>query len=361
MKRILLGSLAGLLILGGGVWGYTLLARPRNMVLTGVVTTNDVVVSSQVQGQLARLLVKEGDRVTPGQLLAVIQPQELAADQAYYTSTEQSAVAQVSQAESNLRYQEAQTRDQIRQAEALLAAAQAQVEQAKADVEQARLDYGRMQELFKESMIAAQQMDQARTAFEGQRARLESLQKQVEAQLAAAALARSTAEQIQTRQHELQAMQQQRAAAGAQKQKANVRLNYTEIRAPVSAVVALNAARQGEVVNIGQPIISLINPDDLWVRADIEETYIDRIRLGEHLPVRFPSGMAKDGVVFFRGVDADYATQRDVSRTKRDIKTFELRLRVDNSDRRIWPGLTAYVDLPLQETRWAFGSAAGTP
>jgi hypothetical protein len=34
---------------------------------------------------------------------------------------------------------------------------------------------------------------------------------------------------------------------------------------------------------------------------------------------------------------------------------------VDNSDRRIWPGLTAYVDLPLQETRWAFGSAAGTP
>ena len=361
MKRILLVSLAGLLMLGGGVWAYTILARPRNMVLTGVATTNDVVVSSQIQGQLARLLVKEGDSVTAGQLLAVIQPQELAADQAYYASTEQSAAAQVTQGEANLRYQEAQTRDQIRQAEATLAAAQAQAEQAKADVEQARLDYGRMQELFKEQMIAAQQMDQARTAFEGQQARLESLQKQVEAQRAAVALARSTAEQIQARRSELQALQQQRAGAGAQKQKATVRLNYTEIRAPISAVVALDAARQGEVVNIGQPILSLINPDDLWVRADIEETYIDRIRLGDHLRVRFPSGMAKDGVVFFRGVDADYATQRDVSRTKRDIKTFELRLRVDNSDRRVWPGLTAYVDLPLQETRWVFGSPAGTP
>jgi multidrug resistance efflux pump len=361
MKRILLVSLAGLLMLGAGVWAYTILARPRNMVLTGVATTNDVVVSSQIQGQLARLLVKEGDSVTAGQLLAVIQPQELAADQAYYASTEQSAAAQVTQGEANLRYQEAQTRDQIRQAEATLAAAQAQAEQAKADVEQARLDYGRMQELFKEQMIAAQQMDQARTAFEGQQARLESLQKQVEAQRAAVALARSTAEQIQARRSELQALQQQRAGAGAQKQKATVRLNYTEIRAPISAVVALDAARQGEVVNIGQPIISLINPDDLWVRADIEETYIDRIRLGDHLRVRFPSGMAKDGVVFFRGVDADYATQRDVSRTKRDIKTFELRLRVDNSDRRVWPGLTAYVDLPLQETRWVSGSPAGTP
>lgn len=350
-RRMLVGALAGLLVLGGGVWGYTVLARPRDMVLTGLVTTNDVVVSSQVQGQLARLLVKEGDSVTVGQLLAILQSQELAADQTYYAATEQSAAAQVTQAEANLRYQEAQTRDQIRQAEATLAAAQAQVEQAKADVEQARLDYARMQDLFKEQMIAAQQMDQARTAFEGQRARLESLQKQVEAQRAAVALARSTEEQIQVRRNELQAMQQQRAAAGAQKEKASVRLNYTEIRAPIQAVVALDAARQGEVVNIGQPIISLINPDDLWVRVDVEETYIDRIRLGDHLRVRFPSGRERDGVVFFRGVDADYATQRDVSRSKRDIKTFEVRVRVDNQDRRIWPGLTAYVDLPLQGTR----------
>jgi HlyD family secretion protein len=350
-RRILAAALVGALVVGGGVWAYTAFFRTRDMVLTGVVTTNDVVVSSQIQGQVAKLMVKEGESVAAGQLLAVIQPQELAADQAYYASTEQSVAAQVTQAEASLRYQEAQTRDQIRQAEASLAAAQAQVEQAKADVEQARLDYGRMQDLFKDRMIAAQQMDQARTALEGQRARLESLQRQAEAQRAAVALARSTEEQIQVRRNELESMQRQRAAAGAQREKASVRLNYTEIRAPVPAVVALDAARQGEVVNIGQPIVSLINPDDLWVRADIEETYIDRIRLGDHLRVRFPSGLEKDGVVFFRGVDADYATQRDVSRTKRDIKTFEVRLRVDNSDRRIWPGLTAYVTLPLADTR----------
>jgi HlyD family secretion protein len=350
-RKILVALVAGLLVLGGSVWGYTILTRPRDMVLTGVVTTNDVVVSSQIQGQLSRLLVKEGETVSEGQLLAEIQPQELAADKAYYTSTEQSVAAQVTQAEASLRYQEAQTRDQVRQAEASLAAAQAQVEQAKADVEQARLDYGRMQDLFKEKMIAAQQMDQARTAYDGQRARLESLQKQVEAQRAAVSLARSTEEQIQVRRNELQAMQQQHAAAGAQRQKASVRLNYTEIRSPISAVVSLDAARQGEVVNIGQPIVSLINPADLWIRADVEETFIDRVRLGDHLLVRFPSGMEKDGVVFYRGVDADYATQRDVSRTKRDIKTFEIRLRVDNNDHRIWPGLTAYVTLPLGDKR----------
>ena len=51
--------------------------------------------------------------------------------------------------------------------------------------------------------------------------------------------------------------------------------------------------------------------------------------------------------MFYRGVDAGFATQRDVSRTKRDIKTFEVRLRVDNADRRLAVGMTAYVLLPL--------------
>jgi len=52
-------------------------------------------------------------------------------------------------------------------------------------------------------------------------------------------------------------------------------------------------------------------------------------------------------------VDADYATQRDVSRSKRDIKTFEIRLRLDNRDRRLWPGLTTYVVLPVETVRSA--------
>ena len=105
--------------------------------------------------------------------------------------------------------------------------------------------------------------------------------------------------------------------------------------------------RQGEVVAAGQPIVTLINPDDLWVRCDVEETYIDRVRIGDKMRVRLPSGDEREGTVFYRGVDASFATQRDVSRTKRDIKTFEVRLRVDNHDRRLAVGQTAYVLLPV--------------
>jgi HlyD family secretion protein len=71
------------------------------------------------------------------------------------------------------------------------------------------------------------------------------------------------------------------------------------------------------------------------------------VRLGDKFTVRLPSGLEREGTVFYRGVDASFATQRDVSRTKRDIKTFEVRLRVDNADRRLALGMTAYVFLHL--------------
>ena len=138
------------------------------------------------------------------------------------------------------------------------------------------------------------------------------------------------------------------AAAQAQKTKADVRLHYTEINAPIDGIVDVRAVRQGEVVAAGQPIVTLINPDDLWIRADVDETYIDRVKIGDHMTVRLPSGSELDAVVFYRGADAAFATQRDVSRTKRDIKTFEVRLRVDNRDRRLAVGMTAYVLLPVR-------------
>ena len=140
---------------------------------------------------------------------------------------------------------------------------------------------------------------------------------------------------------------QQRQAAAAQRAQVDVRLSYSEVHAPMDGIVDVRAAREGEVIVPGQAIVTLINPDDLWVRADVEETYIDRIRLGDQFKIRLPSGEERTGTVFYRAADAGFATQRDVSRIKRDIKTFEIRLRVDNKDRHLAVGMTIYVDLPL--------------
>lgn len=347
MKRKAGIALVLLVVLGGSIGYFATRTRARAMVLTGIVTTDDVIVSSQIAGRVALLLVREGDTVARDQLLATIEPKELRADQAYFEHSEESTAAQVDEAAAALRYQESQTRDQIKQAEAALAAAIAQRAEAAAELERARLEFERASGLFAHGVVSAQANDQARTTYEAAKARAESMGKQIEAQRAALALARATAEQVAVRRSQLLAGRHQLAAVQAQKERAEVRLGYTEIRAPITGLVAERAARQGEVVSPGQPVLTLINPDDLWIRADVEETYIDRIRLGDRLSVRLPSGAERIGTVFYRGVDAVYATQRDVSREKRDIKTFEIRLRVDNSDRRLYPGLTAFVTVPL--------------
>jgi HlyD family secretion protein len=325
------------------------LARPRasTLVLTGVVTTNDVIVGPQVAGRVSRLLVREGDAVTREQPLAVIEPAELEADRDYFEHSAKGYASQVEENAAALRYQEREATAQVRQAEANLAAAEAQRTEAKASLEDARLTLERQEALARGGASAEQDRDHARTAHEVASARVASLDRQVEAQKAALALAIANGEQVAIRRSALRSSEQQRAAAEAQQAKAVVRLAYTDVRAPISGVVDVRAARLGEYVNPGQAIVTLVDPDDLWVRADVEETYIDRVRMGDRLVVRLPSGEEREGTVIHRGVDAGFATQRDVSRTKRDIRTFEIRLRVDNRDRRLAVGMTAYVLLPV--------------
>jgi len=337
-----------LVVAGAGYAGYVYVNRPPTaLVLTGIVTTNDVIVSPQIAGQIGQLLVGEGDAVKKDQLVAVIVPDELRADTAYFTQNVEGLSSQVRESEAALRFQERQTVDQIRQAESTLQALESQVDAAAADLEQARLTYTRTQNLSQQGVVSPQELDQARTASTAAQARLDALKRQVEAQRAAVALARSNAEQTTVKRSQVSTSEHMQAAASAQRTKADVRLKYTEIHAPIDGIVDVRAARVGEVVSPGQPLVTLINPDDLWVRADVEESYIDRLKLGDTVTVRLPSGLEREGTVFYRGVDASFATQRDVSRTKRDIKTFEVRLRVDNADRRLAVGMTAYVLLPL--------------
>ena len=337
-----------LIIVAGGVAAYYSMRQPAGpLVLTGIVTTEDVIVAPQLGGQIGQLMVKEGDQVERNQLIAVMTTDELQADRAYYDRTVESMQSQVGENEAALRYEQRQTEDQIEQAQATVATAAAQKKQAEAELENARIVLERTQKLSEQGVAPIQQFDQARTSYDAAKARLEAAEKQIEVQRAAVAVANANAEQVKVQQTRVRTVERQREAAAAQRKRADVRLSYSEIRAPIAGIVDVRAARGGEVVNPGQPIITLIDPDDLWVRADIEETYIDRIRLGDQLKVRLPSGEERMGTVFYRAVDAGFATQRDVSRTKRDIKTFEIRLRVDNKDRHLAVGMTTYVELPI--------------
>src|SRR5262245_44130819 len=237
MKRLrpllFIAILAGV---GYGVYRYVN-RPPTSLTLTGIVTTNDVIISPQIAGQISQLLVKEGDAVKRDQLVAVLRPDELKADTAYYAQNVEGLSSQVRESEAALRYQQRQMQDQIAQAESTLASTEAQAKAAAADLEQARLTYSRTQNLSQQGVISPQELDQAKTAFTASQAKLDALNKQSEAQRSAVALARSNAEQVALRQSQVQTNEHMQAAAAAQRTKANVRLQYTEIKSPSDGVI----------------------------------------------------------------------------------------------------------------------------
>jgi HlyD family secretion protein len=347
MKRLLRALLPLVIVaVAVGAWWYTS-RPPTSMLLTGTVTTNHIVVSPQITGRITKLLAQEGDQLRAGQLVAVLSPDELREERAFYSFSAQGVGSQVQESEAALRLQERQTTDQIAQAEANLASTESQLAATQAELDNSKAVYDRAQRMAKEGIVTVESLDSSRTAYEVNKSRLAALVKQIEAHRAAVALARASAEQVSIRRSQLSANRQQQQAATAQRAMADVRLTYTEIHSPIDGIVDVRAALPGEVVTPGQPVVTLIDPDNLWVRIDVEETYVDRVRVGDTLIVRLPSGTEREGTVFYRGADAGFATQRDVSRTKRDIKTFEVRLRVDNKDRRLAVGMTAYVVVPL--------------
>jgi HlyD family secretion protein len=134
--------------------------------------------------------------------------------------------------------------------------------------------------------------------------------------------------------------------AQALKDQAQIQLGYARVLSPISGKVNVRAARQGEVVAATTPIVTITDLTQTWIYAPLPETEADSVQLGDSLRIVMPSGATIQGKVIAKSAEADFATQRDVSRRKRDIKTIRLKLLIDNPGMRYVPGMLAEVYIP---------------
>jgi HlyD family secretion protein len=334
--------------------GVYLYSTPRgtDIPLTGIVDGNEVIVSPQMTGRIVTLNVDEGSQVKKGDLIAELDPKELDASLAASRANVASLQSQVNEANHNYSMTDDQTGASVRQAQATLTSTRAQLEQAHANLWRDQTDYDRMQKLFDSGVAAAQDRDHAEATLNASRANVRALEDSVTAQEAATGVAQANRKQVDVRQSEVTTMLAQLEQARATAAETEVQLNYTKIYAPIDGIVSVRVAKQGEVVSQGSPIVVVVDVDHLWVRADVEESYIDSVQFGQMMNIRLPSGRMLQGQVFFKGVENDFATQRDVSRTKRDIKTFAIKVAVPNDGRRLFTGMTATVLLPPDHKSW---------
>lgn len=320
--------------------------RNEGLVLVGTVDANQVIVSPRVQGRIEKLLVDEGTEVKAGDPIAVLDSAEITAEKQAAEATLAALRSRVAQSRSTLQSTAGTTSSDVQNAQAMIQSYTAQLREAEANLEVQRLDTQRTVDLARQGVASAQQRDQATAALKQAQARVQSLQDQIAAAQAQLKAAQARVNQAQAARSDVAASQAQAANAEAQIAQIEARLGYTRVYAPVSGTVSVRAAREGEVVNPGQAIVTIVDFNDTWVRAALPETYNDKVAIGDTLPVILPSGARTSGKVIFKAVEGDYATQRDVSRRKRDIKTVGLKLKVDNSSKTLVPGLTATVIIP---------------
>jgi multidrug resistance efflux pump len=339
-----------LVLLATGYFFYST-DRTGDTVLIGIVDANQVIVSSKIAGRVEKLYVDEGSQVRTGDLIAEIDSGELEAQKSAAEATINAYNMQVSSLKATESQTLGETNSGVVNAQALFAAAQATLTQAKADLARIQSDSERTMKLADQGVASDQDRVRAEEQLRAQQAAVNSAQKNVDAAQASLNMAKARTHQQSAAASNVAANQAQVANARAQLAEAETRLGYTKIYAPVSGTVSVRAARQGEVVNPGTPIVTIIDFGDTWVRAAAPETEGRFVAVGDKFKVRLPQGKPIDGTVIFKAVEGDYATQRDVSRRKRDIKTISLKLKVDNPKGELVPGMTAEVLLPKDLTR----------
>ena len=286
--------------------------------LVGTVDANEVVVSSRIQGRIQSLAVQEGDHVTQGQLLATIEAQDLAAASSAAEATAHSTEHKLTQTREAARQTVGETQSQLSAAQAQLRVSKAALAQAQAQYEHQQADTKRAVALAQAGVSSEQVRDEMVTSLDAAKAAMAT----VAATRADVRSAQDLAEQAQ------------------------VQLGYSKIVAPVTGVVNVRAALQGEVVTPATPIVTIVDLSQTWVYAPLPETYADTVQLGDKLRVVMPSGATVQGTVIAKSALAGFATQRDVSRRKRDIQTIQLKLLIDNPGMRYVPGMIAQVYVP---------------
>jgi HlyD family secretion protein len=325
---------------------YLTTPRGTDLPLIGVVDGNEVIVSPQMTGRIIALNVDEGSAVKKGDLIAVLDSTELEANLAATKANVTSLEEQVNEANHNYTWTNGQTDASLIEANERATYAQAQLEPARAQLKRDQDDLRRMQQLFDKGEVSAQDRDHAEAAVRISQANATALEQAIKAQTAAVNVAQANRIQVDARKSAISTTMAQLEQARATEAQMATQLSYTKIYAPLDGIVSVRVAKQGEVVAIGAPIVVVVDVDHLWVRADVEESYMNNIVIGQKLRVELPWGEVTEGSVIFRAVENNFATQRDVSRTKRDIRTFAVKVAVPNPDRRLFTGMTATVLLP---------------
>lgn len=313
--------LVAVLALAFGIAGYKLYGRTeKGITATGTIEVTKTDITPKVGGYLVELLIKEGDAVKSGQVIAKIDRPDLKAQLLRDEAALARAKAQLRDLEQGPRSQE------LQEAAANLAAAKSQADKARAD-------YDRYQRLFREGAISTQQLDNSRSSHE------------VAANSLLAAQSRHSLLQAGTRPDTIEAQRLEVERSKAVMDSSVTQLADTTVFSPLTGRVLSKNYEKGEYVNAGAAIATIGDMRDCWVKIYVATEQLGRIRLGQAAKVKIDAYPDKTFRAEIKEINqnAEFTPRQSITQRERANMVFAVKVKIDNAEEFMKPGLPADV------------------
>lgn len=287
-KSILAIGLIALLIVltGGGYWWWQ-----RQISIStdnAKVDCDTIELSTRLPGRIEAVVVQEGQRAAAGDTLFQLETVQLEAEVLRTQANLETARITFDKIKAGPRPEELQMAQlEVEKAGAAYARTENLKTQAEIELDELQQDLGRKEALYQTGVISLEAIESLRHKANAAKARLgaaEASQIEAESSLKNAQAKQSliSQEPMQSDLEILAAQVKQAEAAGLL---AQTNLDAATIKAPVAGTVVRINAQPGEMVNVGQAVLTLINLDQVWIKANIDETLIKRVAIGQSVQI----------------------------------------------------------------------------
>jgi membrane fusion protein (multidrug efflux system) len=323
---IIAGVLTALILAGAGGWWYYSSSR---------VSTDDarvkgtiVPVSSKLQARIVEVLVENGTPVEPGTVLARLDSSEIEAQLEQAKANLAAAKAKLAAAQAGNRPQQ-------------VAQAGAGATEAEASLADAQKTYERMLTLYQQGAISEQQRDSAATALYVAKAKYEAAHQSYSL----------TSEG--TRPEDIQYALAEVAQAEAAVKNLNAQLANTVIKAAESGIIDAKSAEVGQMAVPGMTMFNIVDLNNVWVSANVEETYIGKIKNGDRVDVdvdAYPGVKFVGQVVELGSAAGSQFSLLPAENTSGNFtkvtQRFEVKVKVDPQENRVLkPGMSTIITI----------------
>ena len=330
---LIAAAVVGVVLVIGGVFWWQDKQR-WEATENAFVQADTTLISPQVDGYVAEVLVHDNQRVQPGQVLVRLDDADARARLAQAEANLQALIAAVGNVDAR-----------AAQEQATVAARAAAVGQAEAQAGLAQAQVDRYGKLAQQGWVSQQRIQTERAGAQTAQAAV------AEARAALTAEQRTAAVLGSTREQSVAAVEQARALV----EQARIALDRTVIRAPVGGVVGARGVRPGQYVRPGGQLMSVVPLADTYVVANFKETQVGRLRIGQEVEVTadaFP-GRRLHGRIdsFAPATGSEFAlipVENATGNFTKITQRVPVRIVIDDAGAALRPGLSVEVKVDLK-------------